>query len=94
MVSNGSSRLDFCLHFGHVSFIGFLYPFCGLVFDGLVGLSLDNFTFGSCDDLLDTSNFCGHHVYRRRLIIGLDRALATIVTFLSTIVAIHLSGVT
>ena len=79
--------LVLCLYFGHIPFICFLYPLSDLLLDGLLGLPLGSFSFGSYGDLLDISNFSGHHVYRPLLITGLDRALATIVTFLSTIVA-------
>ena len=82
------------MYFGHVPFICFLYPLSDLLLDGLLGLPLGSFSFGSYGDLLDISNFCGHHVYCRLLIIGLDQALVTIVTFLPIIVAIHLLDVT
>ena len=52
------------------------------------------FPFRSHGDLLDIGNLCGHHIYYKLLIIGLDRALATIMAFLSAIVAVNLPDVT
>ena len=69
------------LYFDHVPFICFLYPFGGLLHDGLLGLPLDSFSVGSCDELLNIGILHSHHVYTSLLIIGHDRALATIVTF-------------
>ena len=79
------------LYLSHISFIGFLDPFSGLLPDSLLGFPFGCFSFGTGSDLLDVGNFNGDHVYRRLFLVRLDRTLAAIVAFFPTIIAIHLS---
>ena len=75
------------LYLDHITFIGFLDPFGGLLLDMFLSFSLDRCSFGTGSDLLDVGNFSGDHVYRQLFFVSLDRTLVAIFPILPAIIA-------
>ena len=79
------------LYLGHITFIGFLDPFGGLLSDILLGFPFGLFSFGTGRDLLDVGYFSDEHIHRWLLLVCFDRTLVAIVAIFSAIIAIYLS---